>query len=103
MVKPVNKRILVEIIDGDAYKKSKTGLIIPNTGIQTANGLQSMPKTTLLVKAVADDVTINVKVGDKIMIESPRYIYFLGDNDEKLALVKEEAVEGIETAESEKE
>ena len=32
MVKPVNKRILVEIIEGDAYKKSKNGIIVPNTG-----------------------------------------------------------------------
>ena len=103
MVKPVNKRILVEIVEEDQYKKSKSGLIVPNTGIQTANGLQSMPKTALIVRAVADDVTLNVKVGDDIMIESPRYIYFLGDNDEKLALIKEELVEGIETKEDKKE
>ena len=96
MVKPVNKRILVEIIEGDAYKKSKNGIIVPNTGAITANGLQSIPKTTLIVKDIAEDVTLDIKVGDKIMIESPRYIYFLGDSDEKLALVKEDTVEGIE-------
>ena len=96
MVKPVNKRVLVEIIEGDTYKKSKAGLIIPNTGSMTANGLQSIPKTTLIVRDIAADVSLGIKIGDEIMIEAPRYIYFLGDNDEKLALVKEEAIEGIE-------
>jgi co-chaperonin GroES (HSP10) len=96
MYKPVNKRILIEILEEDNYKKSKSGLIVPNQGIMTTSGQSALPKTTLLVKDVAEDCTLDIKVGDKIHVESPRYIYFLGENDEKLTLIKEESVEAIE-------
>ena len=96
MYKPVNKRVLVEIIEEDIYKKSKTGIIIPNQGIMTASGAQAAPKTSLVVKDVASDITLDIKVGDKIHVESPRYVYFLGENEEKLCLVKEESIEAIE-------
>jgi len=99
MIKPVNKRILVQIQEEDAYKKSKSGLIIPNAGIMVGDGVQAAPKQTFVIVDIADDCTLKIKKGDTLMLTPSRYAYFLGDADEKLTLIREDAVEAVVSSE----
>ena len=96
MIKPVNKHILVEIITLDQYKKSKSGLIVPNTSSTDMMG-RSVEKPQFVVVAKASDVTLDVKEGDKLETWDSRVLYFYGENDEKLALLNEASVAAILT------
>ncbi len=96
MITPVNKHILVEIITLDQYKKSKSGLIVPNTSVTDMMG-RAVEKPQFVVVSKAADVTLDVKVGDKLETWDSRVLYFYGENDEKLALLNEGSVAAILT------
>lgn len=94
MIKPVNRNILVKIVALDPYRKSKSGIILPNASITTANGT-AIEKQIFVVVSKASDCNLDVKEGDKLELSTSRIEYFLDDNEEKVALIKEDLVTAI--------
>lgn len=96
-ITPVNKHILVKVVELDPYKKNKAGLIVPNAGITDTNGASMgvAQKTILTVEKIASDVTLDVKKGDELETWNTRLLYFFGEDGEKLALIKEESVAAV--------
>lgn len=101
MVRPVNKTILVELIDQETYKKTKTGLIIPQAGIMDTSGRASAnPKPKIKVLDKSADCTIAVSEGEFLECLDSHIVYFYDDaidpdNVTKLALIREDRVIGV--------
>lgn len=91
MVKPVNRHILVEVVEQDSYIKRKSGIVIPTEGSENQSG-------PVLIVAALPDATLNfdVSVGDRIQPWDGRILFFRGEDDKKYALIKEENVAGVE-------
>jgi len=80
-LRPMSRKVIVEVEDSNPYRKQKTdsGIIIPDSKIITnlydkeENGIVEGGEQRIkyaVVQAVAADVTLDIKVGDRVVIDS---------------------------------
>lgn len=96
MVKPVNGYVLVEVVERDAYIQRKSGLMVPSAMTESQNG------PALVVADIAEDanLTFDLKIGDRVYITDGRLLFFMGEDDKKYALLKQDHIAGVEYADS---
>jgi hypothetical protein len=92
---PVNGAVLVEVVEKDPTRTTKSGIIVQEDAMST--GIVVNPY--LLVLALADDIDEAVKgkieVGDIIQISTNRVNAFLGKDMVRLGLVASEDISAV--------
>jgi co-chaperonin GroES (HSP10) len=91
MLKPVNGHVSVEVVEREDYVKSKGGILISSSDIEANKG------PVLIIDELADDVKLPIVKGQRVMLRDRQLLFFMGDDDRKMALIHEESIAAIYT------